>query len=126
VGGRKLVTAGKIEVPTGCTTWICIRQPRTGVGITADGTVLLVTVDGRLKGSAGMTLYGFGLYMRSLGAVNALDLDGGGGTVMWTKADGIVNHPPDTTGQRPVTSAILVRSTPDAPALRPNLAGGLG
>ena len=114
VGGRELVTANKIEVPTRCTTWICIRQPRTGVGITADGTVLLVTVDGRVKGSAGMTLYGFGLYLRSLGAVNALDLDGGGGTTMWTKADGIVNHPSDSTGQRPVTSAVLVRATPDA------------
>lgn len=118
VGGRSLLVSSKVQVPTGCITWICIRQPRTGVGITANGTVLLVTVDGRIKGAAGMTLHGFGLYLRSLGAVTALDLDGGGGTTMWTKANGLVNHPSDPTGERPVTSAVLVRSTPDAPALR--------
>jgi Phosphodiester glycosidase len=126
VGGQSLLVDGKAQVPTGCTTWICIRQPRTGVGITASGGVLLVTVDGRIKGAAGMTLRGFALYLRSLGAVTALDLDGGGGTAMWTKANGLVNHPSDPTGERPVTSAVLVRTTPDAPALRSHFVGGAG
>jgi hypothetical protein len=126
VGGQSLLVNSKVQIPKGCTTWICIRQPRTGVAITANGSVLLVTVDGRVKGSAGMTLYAFALYLRSLGAVTALDLDGGGGTAMWTKANGLVNHPSDPTGERPVTSAVLVRATPDAPTLRKHFAGGAG
>jgi hypothetical protein len=58
------------------------RHPRTGLGITEDGRVLMVTVDGRRTGSAGVTLAEMGQLMRSLGAKHAFNLDGGGSTVM--------------------------------------------
>jgi hypothetical protein len=59
------------------------RHPRTGVGVTADGRILMVTVDGRRAGySVGVTLKEMGQLMRSLGATDALNLDGGGSTVM--------------------------------------------
>ena len=59
------------------------RHPRTGVGVTADGRILMVTVDGRRSGySIGVTLKEMGQLMRSLGATDALNLDGGGSTVM--------------------------------------------
>lgn len=59
------------------------RHPRTNVGVTADGRVLMVTVDGRQPGySIGVTLAEMGELLISLGARHAFNLDGGGSTVM--------------------------------------------
>ena len=46
--------------------------------------------------------------MKSLGAVNAVNLDGGGSATMWIKGLGVVNHPTDSTGERPVSNALVV------------------
>ena len=59
------------------------RHPRTGVGVTADGRILMVTVDGRRSGySVGVSLKEMGQLMKSLGATDALNLYGGGSTVL--------------------------------------------
>ena len=83
-------------------------NPRTGVGLTRDGRVLLVTVDGRQPGySVGMTLRQFAELLARLGAWRALNLDGGGSTTM--VVDGaVVNRPSDPGGERAVSSALLV------------------
>ena len=69
------------------------RHPRTIAGRTADGTILLVTVDGRQPCcSIGMTLPEAADLMVALGAEEAVNLDGGGSTTF--VAHGImVNHP---------------------------------
>ncbi|HUR48528.1 MAG TPA: phosphodiester glycosidase family protein [Acidimicrobiales bacterium] len=69
------------------------RHPRTVAGRTADGTILLVTVDGRQPCcSIGMTLPETADLMVALGAVEAINLDGGGSTTF--VAHGVmVNHP---------------------------------
>lgn len=108
IGGRPmLLQAGHVVAPTGC-GYLCERQPRTGVGITADGKLLIATVDGRQPGwSLGYTLVQFANEMRREGAVSALNLDGGGSTTMVVK--GVkVNRPTDPSGERYVTSALLV------------------
>lgn len=70
------------------------RHPRTAVARTDDGTVLLVTVDGRQAGSVGMTLPELVELLESMGAIEALNLDGGGSSTF--VADGImVNHASD-------------------------------
>lgn len=105
--------------PARCGSYFCSKNPRTGVGITADGKILLVVVDGRqAKWSVGLTLYQFGKEMKSLGARYAVNLDGGGGSAMWVKGEGIINRPSDRceyrpypsclSGERPVTNALLV------------------
>jgi hypothetical protein len=59
------------------------RHPRSGVGVTPDGRILMVTVDGRQAGySIGVTLSEMGRLMASLGAKDAFNLDGGGSTLM--------------------------------------------
>ena len=69
----------------------------------------MVTVDGGHPGvSIGMTLYGLANYMKGLGCVDALNLDGGGSTTMWVKGEGVVNDPTDSSGERHVTNAVLV------------------
>jgi hypothetical protein len=107
VGGNPtLVQAGRVVVPRG-TSAFDRRHPRTGVGVTPAGRVLLVTVDGRRPGySVGMTLRGFARLFVSLGADRALNLDGGGSTTMYVGGR-VVNRPSDGA-ERPVSSALLV------------------
>jgi Phosphodiester glycosidase len=98
-----------VAPPSTCHSYFCSANPRIGIAQTADGKILLVTVDGRSRGtSIGMTLSGFAKYLISLGAVTAVNLDGGGGTTMWVNGQGIANSPSDPWGERPVTSAVLV------------------
>jgi len=80
------------DVPT---SLVRQRHPRTIVGRTAAGDVLLVTVDGRQPGySDGMTLAEAADLMRSLGAVEALNLDGGGSST-FVVGGKVVNQPSD-------------------------------
>jgi exopolysaccharide biosynthesis protein len=84
------------------------RQARTLAGVTEDGRLLLVTVDGRRPGwSVGMTLPEAARLMRSLGARDALNLDGGGSTTMVVRGQ-VVNRPSDRVGERPVSDALYV------------------
>lgn len=84
------------------------RHPRTMIGAAADGTIWLVTVDGRQpKLSAGMTLAELQSLARRLGLTDALNLDGGGSTTMWAQG-AVVNSPSDAAGPRRVSDALLV------------------
>jgi exopolysaccharide biosynthesis protein len=59
------------------------RAPRTAIGYTPAGVTLMVTVDGRVpRHSVGCTLRELARLMIELGAVEAINLDGGGSTVM--------------------------------------------
>jgi len=65
----------------------CGPVPRTGVGVTASGKILLVVVDGRQpRWSLGPSVDEFARIMKDLGAVDALNLDGGGSSEMVVKA----------------------------------------
>jgi exopolysaccharide biosynthesis protein len=88
--------------------WAETRQPRTIAGIDRQGRLILVTVDGRQPGvSEGATLSEEATLMESLGAVDAMNLDGGGSTAM--AVDGkLVNHTSDATGERPDGDFVVV------------------
>ncbi|MFA7658147.1 MAG: phosphodiester glycosidase family protein [Candidatus Gastranaerophilaceae bacterium] len=68
------------------------RNPRTAVGYTADNNLIIVTVDGRESSSVGMTLFELANFMKSIGCYNAMNLDGGGSTVLYVDGK-IANHP---------------------------------
>jgi Phosphodiester glycosidase len=119
-GGPRLLRRGRVSVaaqPEGFApleapgffgSFVASRNPRTLAGIKADGTLLLVTVDGRRTGwSAGVTLSEAARVMRSLGARDALNLDGGGSSSMVVRGE-LVSRPSDPVGERAVSDGIFV------------------
>ena len=68
------------------------RNPRTAIGYTKDNSLIMLTADGREGASIGLTLVELANLMKELGCVNAMNLDGGGSTVMYVKGK-IVNKP---------------------------------
>jgi Phosphodiester glycosidase len=123
VGGFPLLMRDGSVVAKKCAAAICGRHPRTGIGSTADGRLLLVTVDGRRRRhSVGMTLIEFAREFERLGASWALNLDGGGSSTMVIRGK-VINRPSDKGGERFVSSAILVLRRPDADEPVPLAAG---
>lgn len=97
--------------------WVRQRNPRTMAGVDASGRILLVAFDGRQAGHcAGLSILEAARVMQALGAVSAMNLDGGGSTTM--VLDGrVVNRPSDPSGERADGDAILV--TPRAAPRKP-------
>lgn len=87
--------------------WVHKRNPRTIVGEDAQGRTLIVTADGRQTSSLGLSIKEAADVARSLGMVNAMNLDGGGSTTM-VQGNKVVNSPSDATGERPVGDALLL------------------
>jgi hypothetical protein len=117
IGGMPVLVQNGMVAPNLRMCWsaaFCGPNPRSAIGVTADGHILLATVDGRhRKWSAGMTMLRWAQTMKRLGAVYALNLDGGGSTTMVVNGK-VVNRPSDEYGPRGVSSAILVLPGPDA------------
>ena len=92
------------------------RNPRTAVGATGDGKLLIVTVDGRQPGhSVGMSLRELAELFVRLGARSAMNLDGGSTTMV---IDGTIVNRVSDPQERRVPSALLVLREP-APAVPP-------
>ena len=115
--GPMLIRDGALVPMRDDKTFVTSRHNRTAVGVTADGTVLLVTLDGRMKESQGMSLQDFQRLLHYLGCCDALNLDGGGSTTMYVKGmphDGIVNRPTDNgkfdfKGERGVSNCVIIK-----------------
>src|SRR5690606_35651134 len=73
------------------------RHPRTAIGYKDKNTLLLMVVDGRQLASAGIPLTELAEMMANLGAIDALNLDGGGSSAM-VAAGEVVNIPSDIPG----------------------------
>ncbi|HSU03137.1 MAG TPA: phosphodiester glycosidase family protein [Nocardioides sp.] len=119
-GDRPLLTNGIRTVINNT-----IAHPRTAVGIDADGRKLLIlVVDGRSQSSRGYTMVELADLMVALGAENAINLDGGGSSAMYTRtgtgAMGIVNEPSDGT-ERTVANSFGLVYTGELPPVVPIL-----
>lgn len=116
VGGRPIVVLDSALTLAARDTvaFAVTRHPRTALGLSRDGTRLwLVTIDGRQpEYGIGMSLLELGTLMRDLGAVEAINLDGGGSTVMVTRNSSgrlaVVNRPSDREGERAVANVLAV------------------
>nr|WP_239556364.1 phosphodiester glycosidase family protein [Dyella flava] len=88
--------------------WYVDRNGRTAVGVAADGTILLVEIDGRQPGlSLGTTIPETAAVMKWLGAASALNLDGGGSSNM-VVGGSTVGHPSDASGERGVGDTLMI------------------
>lgn len=110
-GGPRLLSNGQFvahgEAASYAQSFYPTRHPRTALGWRADGKLVLVTVDGRQRDSAGMSIAELARLMQQLGCREAINLDGGGSTTMVIR-NRIVNRPSDLLGERPVSDALLV------------------
>jgi exopolysaccharide biosynthesis protein len=93
-GGPYLVRNSQVFVDTAEQKLGAIggKNPRTAIGYTSDNDLIIVTVDGREEASVGMTLNELANFMKSIGCYNAMNLDGGGSTVLYVNGK-VVNHP---------------------------------
>lgn len=56
-----------------------------------------------------MNLFETQKYLLNLGCIDAINLDGGGSTTMWTKDKGVINIPSDNNGERPVANILFLK-----------------
>lgn len=112
-GGPVLVQAGKVQV-TNNEEWkfagkaINDRHPRTAMGYTADGRLIILVVEGRFPGSAeGTTLTQTAEMLISLGCVEALNLDGGGSSCLLVNGQPTI-RPSDKEGQRAIPGIFYI------------------
>ena len=82
------------------------KNPRTAIGYTQDGNLIMVAVDGREGASVGMTLRELAGFMQSIGCINAMNLDGGGSTVMYV--NGRVVNMPKVKGGIALSNALTI------------------
>lgn len=88
---------------------IADHHPRTAMGYTKDGQLILLVVQGRMKNIAvGTTLTETAQILIDLGCVEAINLDGGGSSCLLINGKETIK-PSDPTGQRPVPAVFFVR-----------------
>lgn len=121
-GSSMLVQNGKdVAPPDETSPFVKGPHPRTAVGIADHGkTLILVVADGRTKIAKGLSLKELSKIFISLGAEDALNLDGGGSSVMAIRNPSsqhmdILNHPSDGR-ERPVGNVLGVTLSQAAPA----------
>ncbi|GEP93825.1 hypothetical protein CCY01nite_00850 [Chitinophaga cymbidii] len=110
-GGPVLVQDGKpfVTVKEERMNGVAASHPRSAVGYTADGKLILLAIEGRNKGVAeGVTLEQMAKIFTDLHCEEALNLDGGGSSALY------VNHmntikPSDANGQRAVPAVLVIR-----------------
>ncbi len=108
--GQILVTAEAENFPADIKIG---RAPRSAVGVTQYGDYIFAVVDGRQAHSQGCTLQEWAnILLNKFGAVDAINLDGGGSTELIVKGQ-IVNSPSDGA-ERSVGSALAIVRRADA------------
>lgn len=89
------------------TSQLAPRAPRSAIGQRADGSILLVTTDGRQPGySVGMTNFELALALVRLGAVRGMALDGGGSSTL--AFEGTLLNRPAGASERAVSNALML------------------
>jgi len=83
-------------------------HPRSAIGYTRDGRLIVLAVQGRTPGvAAGVTLAQEAKILLDLGCYEAINLDGGGSSCMLVNGKETI-HPSDKGGERPVPAVFLI------------------
>lgn len=97
------------------------RHPRTAIGLTEDGELLLLVVDGRQPGrSVGMTYAELGKTLVELGAAAGINLDGGGSSTM------VLADPEPRVVNAPVPFELTEGLTQDPPGIERAVGNNIG
>ena len=108
--GPRLLTSGKVTVTAAEEQFPGDirygRAPRSAVGVTKEGHFLLGVVDGRQAVSHGLTLTEWANLMKKMGAVDAINFDGGGSSEL--VIGGQIQNSPSDGNERPVGTALMV------------------
>lgn len=108
-GGPYLVRNGKVFIDRQkfSRSFLWTKAPRTAIGKTKSGNLLLVTVDGRQRNkSEGATISELAKIMKELGADEAINLDGGTSTQM--VVNGRIVNTPTVRGGGKVNNALVI------------------
>jgi hypothetical protein len=85
------------------------KHPRTAMGYTADGKLVMLVIQGRFPGKAeGATLIQEAQMLKDIGCMEALNLDGGGSSCLLINGKQTIT-PSDKEGQRPVPAVFMIR-----------------
>lgn len=107
-----ILKGGAIDNLATSTEFSYTRHPRTAAGVTADGTVVLIVVDGRQPSvSNGASLADLAYIMASLGCVDAVNLDGGGSSTFILKNEKgtlVTENSPSGGTLRAVANGLMV------------------
>ncbi len=113
-GGPVLVQNGQISISNNEERMfggkaIDDKHPRTAMGYTADGKLIILAVQGRFDGIAeGASLKQLAKILLDLGCVEALNLDGGGSSCLLVNGKETIK-PSDKTGERPVPGVFIIQ-----------------
>lgn len=112
-GGPALLQKGKIRITneeemrfTGKA--INDKHPRTAMGYTKNGKLIILIIEGRNKNAGGATLGQEAQIFKDLGCWEALNLDGGGSSCMLVNGKETIKVS-DAAGQRPVPAVFIIK-----------------
>ena len=113
-GGPVLLQNGKIKITNNeevkfMGKAIDDKHPRTCMGYTKDGRLIVLVIQGRFSGIAeGATLTQEAQLLKDLGCVEALNLDGGGSSCMLINGKETIT-PSDKEGERAVPAVFIIK-----------------
>jgi exopolysaccharide biosynthesis protein len=85
------------------------KHPRTAMGYTANGKLIILVIQGRFPAKAeGANLLQTATILQQLGCIEALNLDGGGSSCMLVNGKETIT-PSDKTGQRALPAVFIIR-----------------
>jgi exopolysaccharide biosynthesis protein len=114
-GGPVLVQNGEIQISNNeelkfAGKAIDDKHPRTAIGYTKNGQLILMAIEGRFPGKAeGVTLTQEAAMLKEIGCVEAMNLDGGGSSCLLVNGKQTIT-PSDKEGQRPVPAVFIIKN----------------
>lgn len=101
-------------------SFINARHPRSAIGVTRQGSLILAVVDGRQPGtSVGLSIKEFAEILYKMGVYHAINLDGGGSSSIYLK-DRVVNTPSGGSERRIANALVVLPKTPSHIAMSGN------
>jgi exopolysaccharide biosynthesis protein len=85
------------------------KHPRTAMGYTKDGKLIILMIEGRNNIAHGATLEQEAQIFKDLGCTEAINLDGGGSSCLLVNGKETIKVS-DAAGQRPVPAVFIIKN----------------